>query len=228
MVKLFFYNTNNADVENVISNIQIEKATTATSYSPYKKETYTIPQAILDLEGYGWGSGTAYNYVDYENKKYYKNVGRVVLGSLNFKNDNEHYSFYSRDLRGYKKTNNNSVVPNIVCVKYETKSQGKLYNKKDMTGITVSALKDGYLFINDSSFSDVETFKNSLQGVYLYYELAEPIVTDISDIIGDTFQEPFKVEANGLLTFKNSNGDGYKLAVPNDEQYTIKLSEVTS
>ena len=226
--KVVFYNANNADVENVISNIQIEKATAATSYSPYKKETYTIPQAILDLEGYGWGSGTAYNYVDYENKKYYKNVGRVVLGSLNFKNDDKHYSFYSRDLRGYKKTNNNSVVPNIVCVKYETKPQGKLYNEKDMTGITVSAIYDGYLFINDSSFSDVETLKNSLQGVYLYYELAEPIVTDISDIIGDTFQEPFKVEANGSLTFKNSNGDGYKLAVPNDERYTIKLSEVTS
>lgn len=64
--------------------------------------------------------------------------------------------------------------------------------------------------------------------IIFYYKLAEPIVTDISDIIGDTFQEPFKVEANGSLTFKNSNGDGYKLAVPNDEQYTIKLSEVTS
>lgn len=30
------------------------------------------------------------------------------------------------------------------------------------------------------------------------------------------------------LTFKNTNGDGYKLAVPSNVQYTIKLNEVTS
>nr|UWG92001.1 MAG: hypothetical protein [Bacteriophage sp.] len=76
--------------------------------------------------------------------------------------------------------------------------------------------------------ASAETFKQSLQGVYLYYELAAPIVTDISDIIGDTFQEPFNVESGGSLTFKNTNGDGYQLAVPSNVQYTIKLNEVTS
>lgn len=215
-------------ISGVFENFQLEEGTTATAYSPYHEAIYTIPQAIRDLDGYGWGVGTAYNYVDYENKKFVKNVERVDLGSLNFKNDDEHYSFFSKDLRGYTLTNSNDIVPNIVCAKYEAKPQGRLYNKKDTTGITVSAINDGYLFINDSSFSNVETFKNSLQGVYLYYELAGPIVTDISDIIEDTFQEPFKVESNGSLTFKNVNGDDYQVAVPNEEQYTIKLSEVTS
>ena len=74
---------------------------------------------------------------------------------------------------------------------------------------------------NDDTDSNVIT-----DGTNTYYELAEPIETDISDIIGDTFQEPFKVESGGSFTFKNKNGDGYQIAVPSNIQYTVALSEV--
>ena len=53
-------------------------------------------------------------------------------------------------------------------------------------------------------------------------------IIDISDIIGDTFQEPIDVESGGSLTFKNVNGDGYKVAVPSDVQYVVSLSEANS
>ena len=59
-----------------------------------------------------------------------------------------------------------------------------------------------------------------------YFELAEEEIIDISDLIGDTFQEPFEVEAGGTLTFKNSNGDGFRIPVSNAEEYIVKLSEV--
>lgn len=49
---------------------------------------------------------------------------------------------------------------------------------------------------------------------------------DISDIIGDTFQEPLEVEAGGTLTFKNSHGDDYRIPVPSSEEYVISLAEV--
>ena len=65
-------------------------------------------------------------------------------------------------------------------------------------------------------------------GTNTYYELAEPIVTDISNVIGYTFQEPFEVESGGSFTFKNTNGDGYQIAVPSDIQYTVALSEVNA
>lgn len=52
------------------------------------------------------------------------------------------------------------------------------------------------------------------------------ITIDISDIIGDTFQEPLEVEAGGTLTFKNSHGDDYRIPVPNSEEYAISLAEV--
>lgn len=49
---------------------------------------------------------------------------------------------------------------------------------------------------------------------------------DISDIIGDTFQEPFEVEVGGTLTFKNSHGDDYRIPVPSSDEYVISLAEV--
>ena len=49
---------------------------------------------------------------------------------------------------------------------------------------------------------------------------------DISDIIGDTFQEPLEFEAGGTLMFKNSHGDDYRIPVPSSEEYVISLAEV--
>ncbi len=49
---------------------------------------------------------------------------------------------------------------------------------------------------------------------------------DISDIIGDTFQELLEVEAGGTLMFKNSHGDDYRIPVPSSEEYAISLAEV--
>ena len=62
--------------------------------------------------------------------------------------------------------------------------------------------------------------------ITIYYELAEEEIIDISDIIENTFQEPFEVEAGGTLTFQSSNGDGYRLPVPNEEEYIVSLAEV--
>ena len=59
-----------------------------------------------------------------------------------------------------------------------------------------------------------------------YFELAEEEIIDISDLIGDTFQEPFEVEAGGTLTFKNSNDGGFQIPVPSEEEYIVSLAEV--
>lgn len=218
-------------ISGVFENFQIEEGTTATAFTPYHEQTYTIPKAILDLEGYGWGVGDAYNYVDYEYKKFVKYVGRVDLGTLNFTygtygNDNNFYIFRALLPNDIKKDENAYLhTNNLLCSKYADTPWNDLWSNGTDKKITQTS---NNINITDSSFTEAEAFKQSLQGVYLYYELAEPVVTDISDIIGDTFQEPFNVEGGGSLTFKNTNGDGYKLAVPSNVQYTIKLNEVTS
>ena len=147
-----------AGMSGIFENFQLDEGNVETAYTPYHAPiSHPIPQSILSLDGYGWSAGQAYNYVDFENKKYYKCV----------------------DKRAYQS--------------------------------------------NDDTDSNVIT-----DGTNTYYELAEAIVTDISDIIGDTFQEPFEVETGGSLTFKSTNGDGYQVAVPSDIQYVVALSEVNA
>ncbi len=137
---------------------QLEKSSSATSYSPYHKTTYQIPVAITQLDGYGWGiTDDVCNYVDWENRTFHKRVG----------------------IRDFAE--------------------------------------------GDSDDSTVLT-----NGANTLYELAEEVITDISDIIGDTFQDPFEVEPGGTLTFKNSNSDDYRIPVQSEEEYLISLAEVTA
>lgn len=186
---------------------------------------YPIPEPIRNLPGYGWSAGTARNYVDYENKKYYQCVQSVDLGTLSWR-IGDSVSFETFQLKGQKLTKNYGIAPNILCSKYPTKTQNELWGKTNVTGITTNANVDGCVHVNDTSYTDAAAFKQAMQGVILYYELASPIVTDISTLIDDDFLRNIEVEAKGSITFKNSNGDSYRIPVPSEEEYIVKLSEV--
>lgn len=195
------------------------------AYTPYHRNVYPIPEAIRNLPGYGWSAGAARNYVDYENKRYVQCVGSVDLGTLTWKNG-ESVSFETHELNGQKLTKSYGIAPNFVCPKYSTKTQNAMWGKTSITGITANANVDGYVYVNDTSYTDVTAFKQAMQGVILYYELANPIVTDISTLIDDDFLRNIEVEAGGTITFKNSNSDSYRIPVPSEEEYIVKLSEV--
>jgi hypothetical protein len=187
---------------------------------------YPIPEAIKALPGYGWSAGTARNYVDYENKQYVQCVQSVDLGTLSWvAGVGGKVGFQTSQVTGQKLTKNYSVPPNIICSKYSTKTQNELWGHINVTGITADANTDGYIDVNDTSYTDATAFKQAMQGVTLYYELANPIVTDISSLIPDDFLRNIEVEAGGSVTFKNSN-DSYRIPVPNEEEYIVKLSEV--
>ena len=188
---------------------------------------YPIPEAIKALPGYGWSAGTARNYVDYENKQYVQCVQSVDLGTLSWvAGVGGKVSFQTSQVTGQKLTKNYSVPPNIICSKYSTKTQNELWGHINVTGITADANTDGYIDVNDTSYTDATAFKQAMQGVMLYYELETHIVTDISSLIPDDFLRNIEVEAKGSVTFKNSNGDDYRIPVPSEEEYIVKLSEV--
>ena len=80
-----------------------------------------------------------------------------------------------------------------------------------------------YFAITDFSYNptnEVGLFRQSVKGVMVYYELATPIETDISDILGAT---GIACEENGTLTFENSNGSDYQLPI----QYDLEWVEGT-
>ena len=198
---------------------------TATNYSPFYQTEHTIPEAIRNLPGYGWSAGTAKNYVDYENKRYVQCVDSVDLGTLTW-TAGESVSFKTHHLAGQKLTKSYSIAPNFICPKYSTKTQNESWGKTSITGISATSNVNGYIYVNDTSYTDATTFKQAMSGVMLYYELETPIVTDISDLLTDDFLRNIEVEAGGSVTFKNSNGDSYRIPVPSEEEYIVKLSEI--
>lgn len=185
---------------------------------------HKIPEAIRNLPGYGWSAGTVRNYVDYENKRYVQCVQSVDLGTLSWR-VGDSVSFKTFQLTGQKLTKNYDIAPNILCSKYPTKTQNELWGKINVTGITTAANVDGYVYLNDTAYTDAAAFQQAMQGVMLYYELESPIVTDISTLIDDDFLRNIEVEAGGSVTFKGGNDD-YRIPVPNGEEYVVKLSEV--
>lgn len=212
-------------IVGMVYDVQLELGDTATDYSPFYQTEYLIPEAIKALPGYGWSAGTAKNYVDYENKRYVQCVGSVDLGTLTW-TKGESVSFKTHHLAGQKLTKSYSIAPNFICPKYSTKTQNESWGKTSITGISATSNVGGYIYVNDTSYADADAFKQAMQGVMLYYELETPIVTDISSLIPDDFLRNIEVEAGGSVTFKNSNGDDYRIPVPSEEEYIVKLSEV--
>lgn len=202
------------------------------TYSDTKNQetSYPIPQDILNLPGYGWSAGDVRNEVDWENKQYIQRVGAVDLGTLNWKESGD----TQRDGNStYKSDSLNTVIrrystysANSICEKFNIVKTKDISRNEYEYSISNNGTAYPLQFTVKSTFcTDENDFKNKINGIMLYYELAEPIITDISDVIGDAFQEPFKVEPGGTLTFSNSNSDGFRLPVPNTEEYIVSLAE---
>lgn len=191
---------------------------------------FPIPEAIKALPGYGWSAGTARNYVDYENKRYVQYVNSVDLGTLTWTagggiSSQTVFIASSRKICGQKLSYNSAIASNILCSKYLAKSQNEVWSDATPVGIATNATIDGYVYVNDTAYTDATAFKQAMSGVMLYYELAAPIVTDISSLIPDDFLRNMEVEAGGSVTFKGGNDD-YRIPVPSEEEYIVKLSEI--
>lgn len=227
-----FLELRNAGMSGIIENFQIEEGTTVATYSPYHQNTYSIHKAIIDLDGYGWSAGNVRNEVDWGNKQYIQRVGKVDLGTLNWteSGDTQHDGNST-----YKSNSLNTVIKrysaysgNSICEKFNIVQINDNNRNEYEYSIGNAGMTYPLQFTVKSTFcTDENDFKNKVNGIMLYYELAEPIVTDISDIVGTTFQEPLEVEAGGTLMFKNSNGDNYRIPVPSTEEYLVSLAEVT-
>ena len=224
------YGTGRGDV--IVRDIQVELGDTPTAYTPYHRNVYQIPEAIRNLPGYGWSAGTAKNYVDYENKRYVQCVQSVDLGTLTWTYGNLPFGWgdnqwFSAPIQSIKVISTNTQLANVLCKKYTTRcayvADGNDFFRVDKSiGQHQDAAR---VTVLDTAYTDAAAFKQAMQGVILYYELANPIVTDISTLIPDDFLRNIEVEAGGSVTFKSGNDD-YRIPVPSEEEYVVKLSEV--
>jgi len=211
-------------MSGIFENFQLDEGSTATAYTPYYTPiSYTIPQAIQNLDGYGWSAGTARNYVDYENKRYVQCVGKYTFtGNENWvaSGDNQYYAVLKTPATKVSDMNNKS---NCLMATIPTETVNSVYGGTK-TGLGINFLNNvSYAYI---SADDYNNRVSKINGQDMYYELATPIVTDISDLIPGDFLRNVEVEAGGSITFKNSNGGSYRIPVPSEEEYIVKLSEV--
>lgn len=153
-------------------------------YFPYQENIKTFDYRILDAFPDGM---KPWDKVYNKNGKGYivRGSGMVDLGSLNWYTEDTSVSnairFFSTKVAGSKGVLSN-VVGNIVCEKYATITASNTYNQK----IGVAIKTGGEISVYDPTYTDKESFKAAMQGVILYYELAEPTILE--------YAEPFNLD----------------------------------
>lgn len=112
---------------------------------------------------------------------------------------------------------------NVICHMYQSNDKWQYVSIISDKSMMVSSNANGRIYIrNDDYDNDVVGFKQAMQGVLLYYELATPIVT-VTEV--DNRFDAVDCKAGDKITFVG-NSD-YHLPVPNEEEYLIALNEVT-
>lgn len=128
-------------------------------------------------------AGTAHDEIRYNKatQKWEKvvRIGEVDLGSLNYAAGTTG-TFYcevpSSAMKDARYSNN------LLCGKYATWSGEKTFaSLPDKSLMLYNGAGYPLLGIRDSAYTDISSFKAAMQGVILYYELANPIVTEIEE-----------------------------------------------
>lgn len=161
-------------------------------------QTWTVPDEIKALTGYGWSAGSAFNYIDFENKKFVQCVDKIDMGDISYVYQSSYTRFYSSALESVAKAAPaNSTPGNLITPPYTTNAFSSL---ADMQIAFSTAAR---LFIKDSGYTTGSALKTALTGTPLYYELATPVETDISAYLtGDVITD---VRPGGTLTFVNED-----------------------
>ena len=200
-------------------NIMIAEGATALPYTPYFHDILPIPEAVRALDGYGWGySATIRNYVDLKHRKFVKMVNKLILdGSNTVWNVYEGNALYNTGLMNDAKKQQSSGLYALCAEIPEHKTiEGRLDNDyiervSQDVGIQINNVKNVW-GLNECT-SDAFNAYLANNPITLYYELAEPIITDISDILpADNF---LHIEAGGTITAVNE----YGYAVPTTITY---------
>ena len=163
-------------------------------YAPYWEESIGLPNTLVFADGMkSAGSARDELYYDRYAKKWrvIKRVGVVDMGTLNWKTGSSYENaFFVFPFTGAKP----AQFP--LCARYEAKN---LAEKKDKSVYVAKNGESPQLYIIDSAYSDVASLKTSLQGAMLYYELAEPIESDLDDYLPATMSAEERAKVHQFI-----------------------------
>ena len=167
-------------------------------YAPYWEESVGLPNTLVFADGMkSAGSARDEVYYDRYAKKWrvIKRIGVVDMGTLTWYLSSSYASLFYAKVANIKPNKSNGISGNILVNKYSTRERNDLQNYDK-----VSALDNVYnVFVKDSAYTDVATFKNAMSGVMLYYELAEPIELDFDDYLPATMSAEERAKVHQFI-----------------------------
>lgn len=197
-----------------IKNIQLERGTTETAYSPHTKQSITTGFPELH------SAGTAHDEIVLDGGQVIRNVYTVEIETLQWQKnaDNRFVANLPAQAKAAGTFNDKN---NELCNAYESKTMNELFAGEK--GIATHSTTGEKVWIYDNAYETPEQLVASLSGAVLQYELATPTTEPVA--IPEALQEWLPVEAGGTVTFRNSD-ESKQLAVPNAVSWVRKLDEV--
>ena len=179
----------NGVTENTVTKLQLEVGSVATEYEPYIPSVKMLAEEnaqqnteAMDLKMLGWNvpkECPVQNYVD-GNGVFHQRVCRVDLGTLDWSYSSEYKRFSTIGITDYKKkdSGSNTWVADAFLKDYSTTSGNNTASDSYNKSIGFNGTSNMF-FVKNTSYTDATTFKNAMQGKYLYYELETPITMTI-------------------------------------------------
>lgn len=190
-----------------IKNIQLERGTTETAYSPHIKQSLLTGFPELN------SAGTAHDVIDLDGGAIRRNVGTVDLGSLTWDNNG---TFENGNVQFIARVPGRAYTGNGLCDRFE-KSEDN-----DLGTYTLRTTGDQITFVAPKG-TEINAFIESVSGATLYYELETPTTEQVA--IPEPLQEWLPVEPGGTVTFRNAD-ESKQLPVPNAVSWVRKLNEM--
>ena len=167
------------------------------SYEPYfesKVELPTIPEmSEWGLAGIQSSGTLACDEIDFERGVYVKRIDCVDMGSFIWLKMNFDGMFYSNNIRNVIKKPNSGVTCNAITANwslYKSQSSPEIHLPEK----NFMVYKDGVIYVKDTTYTNTNALKAALQGVMLYYELAEPIEYSLPKVDNNYISSDYGVE----------------------------------
>lgn len=211
-----------------IKNIQLERGTVETSYSPHTKQSITpgFPELRSAL--------AAHDYIDMNGEKVHRKIkttridGNTPIYSVRTDQDNCcRVVFTPESAPGIVISEEPTVATNIIADKLATITHNGYWSDKSYTGISAypgySAVSMRLQDRTDLDTKDKVSAWLADNPTTVYYETESDELADVT--IPEALTEWLTVEAGGPVTFRNSD-ESKQLAVPNGVSWVRKLNEV--
>lgn len=206
-----------------------KKLETPTEYVPYAPSNVALAEEntqqsteMMDIKMLGWFVPRECPIQNEVNgRQFIQKVGRVDLGTLDYAVNYDVY--YSSD-----HLNKKPGLSNIYCSDYPVADSytGDWDNTFPLETIGGNS-QDSNIVIKTDKFANAATFKQAMQGKYLYYELATPITITIDgNEIGETVSDVRKETTVNLLnpTLLESSVSNNGITCTNNEDGTYTFS----